>query len=68
MPGKRFLNPVVKIILCAAGMVTMGYFLYPVVLSDSPVDRLVLVRGLVFLGFAYLLAQGIRDLRRPDGG
>lgn len=67
MQGKRFLNPIVKIVLCVAGMLTMGYFLYPVLLGSSPWDRLAIVRGLVFLGFTYLLIRSIRDLSRPGG-
>jgi hypothetical protein len=67
MKGKSFLNPIVKIILCAIGMVTMGYFLYPVLLGNIPWDRLAVVRGLVFLGFTYLFVQSFKDLAGREG-
>ncbi len=67
MQGKSFLNPIVKIILCTIGMATMGYFLYPVLQSASPLDRLAVVRGLVLLGFTYLLVQSIKDLSGRGG-
>lgn len=67
MEGKRFLSPIAKIILCAVGMVTMGYFLAPVVLNASPLDRLAIVRGVVFIGFTYLLIRSIREVSKRDG-
>lgn len=67
MKGKSFLNPIVKIILCVTGMVTMGYFLYPVLLGATPWDRLAVVRGLVFLGFTYLFVKSVGDLSGRNG-
>lgn len=61
MAGKKFLNPLVKIVLCAVGMVVMGYFLYLAAQSGTLTDRMTIVRGLVFLGFTYLLAASIRE-------
>jgi len=71
MAGKRFLNPILKIVLCLAGMFTIGYFLYPSILSGNVFDGMGIVRLLVFLGFSYLLIKSVGDLRGPvprDGG
>lgn len=62
MAGKKFLNPIVKIALCVIGMVTMGVFLYPAILSGNLSEFLMIVRLVVFIGFGYLLVQGVRDL------
>jgi hypothetical protein len=62
MSGKKFLNPVLKIAICVAGMFVMGYFLYPSVLSGTVEDNLTIVRVLVFLGFTYLLVQSVKEM------
>jgi len=61
MAGKNFLHPLTKIALCTAGMLLMGYFLAPSILSGSLADRTDIVRLLVFLGFTYLLIRSIMD-------
>lgn len=68
MTGKRFLNPAAKIVLCALGMLIMGYFLVSSVLSESFGDKTDVARVIVFLGFTYLLIQSVKDLVvRPKG-
>lgn len=61
MAGKKFLHPLTKVGLCAAGMLLMGYFLVPSLLSGSLADQTDIVRLLVFLGFTYLLIRSIMD-------
>lgn len=58
----KFLNPILKIVLCLGGMAVMGYFLYPSLVGGNFSDGLTLGRGLVFLGFTYLFIQSIREL------
>jgi hypothetical protein len=62
MAGKKFLHPVAKVAVCAAGMLIMAYFLVPSFLDGSFGDRTDVVRLLVFLGFTYLLVRSIMDL------
>jgi len=62
MAGKKFLNPILKATICVLGMLVMGYFLYPTVLSGTFEDNLTVVRALVFLGFTYLLVQSIKQI------
>jgi len=62
MAGKKFLNPIYKIILCSLGMFLMGYFIYMSYLSETMNDKLTIARVLVFLAFAYLLARSIQDI------
>ncbi len=62
MAGKNFLNPILKVAICVLGILVMGYFLYPSVVSGTVEDNLTIVRGLVFLGFAYLLVQSIKQI------
>jgi len=66
MAGKKFLNPILKIVICLTGMILMGYFLYPSVSSGNFEDSLTIVRGLVFLGFTYLLVQSIKQMFEPS--
>ena len=61
MAGKKFLNVYVKIVLCLLGMGIMAYFIYPSVQAGEFSDRMTIARGLVFLGFGYLLVQSIRE-------
>jgi len=65
MAGKKFLNPILKIVLCLVGMMLMGYSLYGSIQAGEPSDRVTIVRALVFLGFTYLLVQSIKDLMTP---
>ncbi len=67
MAGKRFLNPLIKSIICIAGMAIMGLFLYPSFQQDTEWDTMFYLRVLVFLGFLYLLVQSIRQLLGISG-
>jgi len=60
--GLKFLNPLVKVILCTLGMAVMGYFLYDAFLRGELNETTNVVRALVFLGFSYLLIQSLKDL------
>jgi hypothetical protein len=62
MAGNKFLNPILKMAICIAGMFVMGYYLYPSVLSGTLEDNLTIMRGIVFLGFTYLLVQSIKQM------
>jgi hypothetical protein len=62
MAGNKFLNPLLKIVLCMLGMLAMGYFLYPEIESGNFSDNLTVIRALVFLGFTYLLVNSVRDI------
>jgi hypothetical protein len=68
MAGRKFLNPLLKSVLCAAGMVILGYFLYPSLLAGTTEDSTTLLRLLVFLAFAYLFVQSVRELLGRPGG
>jgi TRAP-type mannitol/chloroaromatic compound transport system permease small subunit len=61
MAGLKFLNPILKIMICIAGMVIIGYYLYGS-LSQGLHETITLVRALVFAGFSYLLVQSIGEL------
>ncbi|MEW6533100.1 MAG: hypothetical protein AB1473_19875 [Thermodesulfobacteriota bacterium] len=67
MAEKNFLNPLLKVVLCAGGMLLMGYYLYMASLEGTLYEQLNIIRGLVFLGFAYLLAQSLRQLLEATG-
>ncbi len=45
----------------------MGYSLYPMFPSGLFDDAMTMVRGLVFLGFAYLLVVSLMDIVRSAG-
>lgn len=62
MAGKHFLNPILKIILCALGMLVIGYYLVRSIGNNSIYDSFTILRILVIVGFAYLLVQSIRQL------
>ena len=62
MAGKKFLNPVLKAVLCSIGVVSMVYLLVPQVGSGGPYDYLTLARALVLLGFIYLLGQTVKEM------
>lgn len=68
MAGARLLNPYVKVFLCIVGTLVMGYSLYPMFPSGLFDDAMTMVRGLVFLGFAYLLVVSLMDIVRSTGG
>ncbi|MBM4327877.1 MAG: hypothetical protein FJ118_12025 [Deltaproteobacteria bacterium] len=67
MAERNFLNPLLKAALCAGGMFLMGYYLYHASLEGALYEQLNIVRGLVFLGFSYLLAQSLRQLLEMSG-
>jgi hypothetical protein len=62
MAGIKFLNPALKIILCALGMTIIGYYLYDSILAGATNDRMTIVRVLVFLGFTYLMIKSALEL------
>jgi hypothetical protein len=62
MAGNKFLNPILKMVICLIGMLVMGYFLYPSVKSGIIEDNLTVLRALVFLGFTYLMVQSIKQI------
>ncbi len=62
MAGKKFLNPIGKIILCLIGMLVLGYFLLPAIQSGDYDNGITIVRGLVFLAFAVLLIRSIAEV------
>lgn len=61
MAGLKFLNPILKMMICIAGMLIMGYYLYDSLLQGL-YETITLVRALVFVGFSYLLVQSIGEL------
>jgi hypothetical protein len=62
MPGNKFLNPLLKTVLCIVGMVVLAYHMSPSIMSGNLDDRMTLLRLVVFLGFTYLLVQSVRDI------
>jgi hypothetical protein len=68
MAGIRFLNPALKIILCALGMTIIGYYLYDSILAGATNDRMTIVRVLVFLGFTYLMIKSALELIEQKKG
>ncbi len=62
MAGDKFLNPILKAIVCSVGTAIMGYVVITQIASEAPYDHLAFVRTLVLLGFLYLLAQSIRQI------
>ncbi|MFH1115276.1 MAG: hypothetical protein V1792_15305 [Pseudomonadota bacterium] len=67
MAGKKFLNPVGKIILCLIGMLVLGCFLLPAVQSGDYGGPITILRALVFLAFAVLLVRSIAEIRHGTG-
>jgi hypothetical protein len=61
MAGLKFLNPILKMMICIAGMLIMGYYLYDSLLQGL-YETITVVRALVFVGFSYLLVQSIGEL------
>ena len=62
MAGKKFLNPLLKIVLCIVGMVVLAYHSSPSVMSGKFDDHMTLLRLAVFAGFTYLLVQSVREV------
>ncbi len=68
MAGKKFLSPLLRIVLCAAGMLILGYFIASTFRDGTFGDLTDLLRLVVFLGFAFLLVRGILDIVRHKNG
>ena len=70
MAGKKFLNPISKIVICLAGVLILGYFvhtpLYEAIFSNGPWDTVLVARLVVMIAFVYLLAQSLRELSKRD--
>ena len=68
MNGKKILNPYAKVVLCALGMLCIGYYLFIQIQSGLTYDSLFvfIVRATVFLGFTYLLVRSVSDLLKSD--
>jgi hypothetical protein len=67
MAGNRFLNPLLKVVLCSLGMIVMACFIYLSMKDGAEYDYLTIGRVLVFLGFTYLLVQSLRQVLRRTG-
>jgi TRAP-type C4-dicarboxylate transport system permease small subunit len=67
MAGKKFLNPTIKIIICLLAIAVLGYFVVQEALfQNDPVNKFLIGRILVMIGFAYLLVQSLREMfRKP---
>jgi hypothetical protein len=61
MAGAKFLKPTSKVVLCILGMIIMAYFVYPDLAAGTFSNGLTILRIAVFLGFAYLLVQSVRE-------
>jgi len=70
MAGKKFLNPISKIVICLAGFLILGYFvhtpLYEAIFLNGPWDMVLVGRLVVMIAFVYLLAQSLRELSKRD--
>ena len=70
MAGKKFLNPLIKVIICLLGLLILGYFIHAplrqVIFGDGTADKILVLRVLVMIGFLYLLAQSIREIIKRD--
>ena len=62
MAGTKFLTPLLKILICLAGMAAMGYFLLDALTQGELYESINTLRGLVFAGFGYLLARTIKQM------
>jgi hypothetical protein len=62
MGGPKFLNPYLKVVICAVGVVSMAYLVYPDLIAGRFSDTLTAVRVLVMIGFGYLLAKSVGQL------
>ncbi|MDA8406011.1 MAG: hypothetical protein M0T73_04010 [Deltaproteobacteria bacterium] len=70
MAGKKFLNPISKIVICLAGVLILGYFvhmpLYEAIFLNGPWDNMLVGRLVVMIAFVYLLAQSVRELSKRN--
>ncbi|MFH0959765.1 MAG: hypothetical protein V1897_13795 [Pseudomonadota bacterium] len=68
MAGKKFLNPTIKIVICVSALTLLGYFvidpLQDAIFRNGPIDKFLIGRILVMMGFVYLLIQSLRELLR----
>ena len=67
MAGKKFLNPYVKVVLCALGAACMGYFLYQDIQAGELYVGVPLMRAIALAAFVYLLVSSLRDLTGERG-
>lgn len=67
MAGKKFLNPTIKIIICLLAIAVLSYFVVQEALFQNDlVNKFLIGRILVMIGFAYLLVQSLREMfRKP---
>jgi TRAP-type mannitol/chloroaromatic compound transport system permease small subunit len=63
MAGKKFLNPTIKIMICLSAITVLGYFVVQeAIFQNDPVNKFLIGRLLVMIGFVYLLVQSLREL------
>jgi hypothetical protein len=63
MAGKKFLNPTIKIMICLLAIAVLGYFVVQeAIFQNDPVNKFLIGRILVMIGFTYLLVQSLREL------
>ncbi|MEI6133485.1 MAG: hypothetical protein WCP72_00805 [Desulfomonile sp.] len=63
MAGKKFLNPTIKIMICLSAITVLGYFVVQeAIFQNDPVNKFLIGRILVMIGFVYLLVQSLREL------
>ncbi|MFC1833423.1 hypothetical protein ACFL2Q_01645 [Thermodesulfobacteriota bacterium] len=62
MAGYRFLNPYAKAVICAVGMVSMAYLVYPAMQSGQIAETTNIVRSLLFFAFAYLFVRSVLQI------
>lgn len=62
MAGKKFLNPLFKLLLCLFGTSLMAFYVYDSLETGAALDTTLVLRILVLIGFVYLLIQSARDL------
>ncbi len=63
MKNKKFLNPKTRIIMCAIGMIIIGYFIYSDFASSKDMDATFYVRVFVFCAFGFFLVRSIFQYR-----
>ncbi len=63
MAGKKFLNPTIKIMICLSAITVLGYLVVQeAIFQNDPVNKFLIGRILVMIGFVYLLVQSLREL------
>lgn len=59
MKNKKFLNPKARIIICAMGIMIIGYFIFEDFSSSKTMDGTFYVRVFVFCAFGFFLVRSI---------